>query len=82
MDIPNEDQALSRHADLVARLHPELAGVPDDAIVDALHVGLVFGTVNRLANAFGWDWDSDEHVRVAAVAIHRLRYRLPGFVLR
>ena len=58
------------------------AGVPDDAIVDALHVGLVFDTVNRMANAFGWEWDSDEHVHVAAVAIHRLRYKLPGFVLR
>jgi uncharacterized peroxidase-related enzyme len=58
------------------------AGVPDDAIVDALHVGLVFNTVNRMANALDWTWDSDEHAHVAAVAIHRLRYRLPGFVLR
>lgn len=58
------------------------AGVPDDAIVDALHVTLIFDTVNRMANAFGWSWDSDRHVQVAARAIHRLRYRLPGFVLR
>ena len=58
------------------------AGVPDDAIVDALHVGLVFNTVNRMANAFDWGWDSDEHAHVAAVAIHRLRYKLPGFVMR
>jgi AhpD family alkylhydroperoxidase len=57
-------------------------GVPDDAIVDALHVGFVFNTVNRMANAFGWSWNSDEHVRVAAQAIHRLRYKLPGFVMR
>ena len=57
-------------------------GVPDDAIVDALHVNLIFNTVNRMANAFGWGWDSDEHVRVAAKAIHRLSYKLPGFVLR
>ena len=57
-------------------------GVPDDAIVDALHVGLVFNTVNRMANAFDWGWDSDEHAHVAAVAIHRLRYKLPGFVMR
>ena len=58
------------------------AGVPDDAIVDALHVGLIFDTVNRMANAFDWAWDSEDHPRAAAVAIHRLHYRLPGFVLR
>jgi uncharacterized peroxidase-related enzyme len=58
------------------------AGVPDDAVVDALHVVLIFNTVNRLANALDWGWNSDRHVRVAAQAIHRLRYKLPGFVLR
>jgi uncharacterized peroxidase-related enzyme len=58
------------------------AGVPDDAIVDALHVLLVFHTVNRMANAFDWGWDSDDHVRVAARALHRLGYKLPGFVMR
>jgi uncharacterized peroxidase-related enzyme len=58
------------------------AGVPDDAIVDALHVGLVFNSVNRMANAFDWSWDSDRHVQVAATAIHRLRYKLPAVVLR
>jgi uncharacterized peroxidase-related enzyme len=58
------------------------AGVPDDAVVDALHVALIFNTVNRLANALGWSWASDRHVQVSARAIHRLRYKLPGFVLR
>jgi uncharacterized peroxidase-related enzyme len=58
------------------------AGVPDEAVVDALHVVLIFNTVNRLANALGWGWDSDRHVQVAARAIHRLRYTLPGIVLR
>lgn len=57
-------------------------GVPDEAIVDALHVTLIFNTVNRMANAFGWGWDSDDHVRVAATVLHRLSYKLPGFVLR
>jgi uncharacterized peroxidase-related enzyme len=58
------------------------AGVPDDAIVDALHVALIFNTVNRMANALGWAWDSDRHVRIAAQAIHRINYKLPGFVMR
>lgn len=58
------------------------AGVPGDAIVDALHVGLVFNTVNRMANAFDWTWDSEDNVRIAAGVIHRLRYKLPGFALR
>lgn len=58
------------------------AGVPDDAIVDALHVALIFNTVNRMANAFDWGWDSDEHVRVAAKAIHRISYKAPGFTMR
>jgi AhpD family alkylhydroperoxidase len=58
------------------------AGVPDDAIVDALHIALIFNTVNRMANALGWSWDSDRHVRLAAQAIHRINYKLPGFVMR
>jgi uncharacterized peroxidase-related enzyme len=58
------------------------AGVPDEAVVDALHVALVFHTANRMANALGWSWDSEQHVQAAARAIHRLRYHLPGFVLR
>ncbi len=58
------------------------AGVPDDAIVDALHVNLLLNIMNRLANAFGWDWDSDQHVRAGARVIHRFQYKLPGFVMR
>jgi len=58
------------------------AGVPDDAIVDALHISLIFGTINRLANTFGFAWESDRQVRLGAQVIHRLSYRLPGFLLR
>jgi uncharacterized peroxidase-related enzyme len=58
------------------------AGVPDEAIIDALHVGFLFNTVNRMANAFDWTWNSEEHVRVAAKVIHRIKYRLPRFILR
>ncbi len=45
-------------------------------------MSLIFNTVNRMANAFDWTWDSDEHAHIAALAIHRLRYKLPGFVMR
>jgi hypothetical protein len=45
-------------------------------------VCLLFNTVNRMANAFDWSWDSEEHVRVAAKVIHRISYRLPGLTLR
>lgn len=58
------------------------AGVPAAALAEALHVNAVFNIVNRLGNAFGWSWDSDEHVRAAARVIQRTRYRLPGLVLR
>ncbi len=58
------------------------AGVPDEAIVDALHVTVIFNVANRLANAFDWTWDSDEHVVAGARALHLFRYKLPPFVLR
>ena len=58
------------------------AGVPDDAIADALVVNLVFNVVNRLANAFGWSWDSDDHLQAGARALRRFGYKLPGLVLR
>jgi uncharacterized peroxidase-related enzyme len=58
------------------------AGVPDDAIIDALHVNLIFNLANRLANAFAWSWDSDTQVRKAAKVIHLSRYKLPRFAMR
>lgn len=58
------------------------AGVPDEAIADALYVNLVFNLVNRLANAFDFSWDSDDHVRLGAKVIHRISYRLPRILMR
>jgi AhpD family alkylhydroperoxidase len=58
------------------------AGVPDEAIVDALHVNLIFNIMNRLANAFDFSWDSEEHVRASANVIHRISYRLPRLLMR
>lgn len=58
------------------------AGVPVEALVEALHVNAVFNIVNRMGNALGWNWESDEHVRAGARVIRLTRYRLPGFLLR
>ena len=71
------DQVASSDVDVV-----RAAGVPDEAIIDALHVNLVFNVMNRLANAFDFSWDSEEHVRISARVIHRISYRLPRLLTR
>jgi hypothetical protein len=58
------------------------AGVPDEAIVDALHVNFLFDCINRLANAFDFGWESDHQVRLGAKVIHRTSYRLPTILMR
>jgi AhpD family alkylhydroperoxidase len=71
------DQVASSDVDAV-----RAAGVPDEGIVDALHVNLIFNIMNRLANAFDFSWDSDQHVRAGAQVIHRISYRLPRFLVQ
>ena len=71
------DQVMSSDVDAV-----RAAGVPDEGIVDALHVNLVFNIMNRLANAFDFSWDSEQHVRVGAQVIHRINYRFPRILMR
>jgi uncharacterized peroxidase-related enzyme len=58
------------------------AGVPDEAIVDAIHVNFIFNTVNRLAHSFDYTWKSDDHLAAGAQALHRFGYRLPGVLVR
>ena len=58
------------------------AGVTDDAIVDALYVAFMFNLVNRLANAFGYSWETEEERLLLARVLHRIGYRVPGFLLR
>jgi AhpD family alkylhydroperoxidase len=71
------DQVASADVDAV-----RTAGVPDEAIVDALHVNVIFNIMNRLANAFDFSWDSEQHVRIGAQVIHRVSYRSPRFLMR
>jgi uncharacterized peroxidase-related enzyme len=78
-------ERVSRHPAQVTAADVEAVravGVPDEAIIDALHVNMMFNTVNRLANAFGFAWDSDRHVRLGAKVIHRISYQLPRFLMR
>jgi alkylhydroperoxidase family enzyme len=57
-----------------------LAGVPDDAVLEALRVNLVFGVISRLANAFGFTL-RDGQLHSGARALHRFGYRFPHFLL-
>jgi uncharacterized peroxidase-related enzyme len=78
-------EKVTRAPELVGRSDVDAAravGVPDAAIVDALQVNLVFNVMNRLANAFDFRWDSDDHVRLAAKVLHRINYRLPRPLMR
>ncbi len=57
-------------------------GVSTNAVRDALLVVFVFDVVNRLANALGFEVLAEgERIKTAAV-LHRIGYRLPGFLLR
>jgi len=57
------------------------AGVSESGIVDALYVCFVFNTINRLANAFGFEWETDTDAVKSAAIRQRIGYRLPDFLL-
>ena len=43
------------------------AGLSDDAITDAIYVSFLFATINRIANALDFDWESDaDRLKLAA----------------
>lgn len=58
------------------------AGLGDDAIVDALYVGFAFDLINRLANAFGYSWETEENRLLLALVLNRIGYRVPSLLLR
>jgi alkylhydroperoxidase family enzyme len=57
------------------------AGVPDDAVIEALHVAFVWNVVDRLAHAFDYQL-SDGQLKKGTQALHQFKYKLPGFTLR
>jgi AhpD family alkylhydroperoxidase len=57
-----------------------VAGLPEHAVLEALHVNLVFNIITRLANAFGFTLREGQ-LHSGTRALHRFGYRFPGFLL-
>lgn len=58
------------------------AGLSDAAIDDALSLGFMFDLVNRLANVFGFSTVDEAGRKKSAAVLHRMGYRVPGFLVR
>jgi uncharacterized peroxidase-related enzyme len=65
--------------DDIARAHA--AGLSDAAIIDVFYVAFVFNLINRVANAFGFDWGGAANAQRGAAILNRMAYRVPGFLL-
>ncbi|MDV7087973.1 hypothetical protein GXW84_15235 [Rhodococcus sp. IEGM 248] len=57
-----------------------VADLPEQALLEALRVNLVWNIVNRLANAFGFTLREGQ-LHSGTRALHRFGYRFPGFLL-
>jgi AhpD family alkylhydroperoxidase len=57
-----------------------VADLPEHALREALHVGLVWNIVNRLANAFGFVLREGQ-LHSGTRALHRFGYRFPSVLL-
>jgi uncharacterized peroxidase-related enzyme len=78
-------EALTRDPDSVSAADVErarAAGVEDDALAEAVYVAFMFNTINRVADALGFEHRSDRDRRWGAKVLRRLGYRLPAPLLR
>jgi len=56
--------------------------VSADAAADALYVAFLFNTINRLANAFDFEWTDDADRMRLARGLNQMGYHVPAFLLR
>ena len=78
-------ESLTRDPDSVSAADLErvrAAGVEDDALGEAVYVAFMFNTLNRVADALGFEHRSDRDRRRGAEVLRRLGYRLPAPLLR
>ena len=78
-------EALTRDPDAVSAedvKRARAAGVEEDALTEAIYVAFMFNTINRVADALGFEHHSERDRRRGAEALRRLGYRLPPFLLR
>jgi uncharacterized peroxidase-related enzyme len=52
------------------------------ASADALYVAFLFNTINRLANAFDFQWTDDADRMRLAKGLNQMGYHVPAFLLR
>ena len=70
----NDGAAGPRHATAIGRVRRA-------AIEDGLAICFAFNLINRLADAFEYDWDSERHRSQGARALVRFGYRIPRFLM-
>jgi alkylhydroperoxidase family enzyme len=77
-----ELREVRRFLDTITRTPGEITAVvlPEQAVLEALHVNLVWNIVNRLANAFGFELREGQ-LESGTRSLHRFGYRFPGFLL-
>ena len=75
-------EKVSQDPDLVTTQDVDVvraAGVSEE---DGLAICFAFNLINRLADAFEYDWDSERHRSQGARALVRFGYRVPRFLMR
>lgn len=74
--------AVRQFLDTVTRTPSEAKTValPEQAVLEALHVNLVWNIVNRLANAFGFELREGQ-LESGTRSLHQFGYRFPSFLL-